>query len=94
MAPWALRWRAVTASPVMGVADNNPAQSFLEIREILCEAKGSHDLGGHGNIIAIFPGYTIDPPPQAIHNKAKLAIIHVYTAAPGYSARIDPRALP
>ncbi len=79
---------------VIGVAHDDTGQALLQILQIGGQAQHRHDLGGHGDIEAVLPGHTLHPSPQAVHNAAQLAVVHIHAPPPGDLLHVDAQGVP
>ncbi len=78
---------------VIGVAHNNAGKTFLKVHDIIAQAENRHNLAGHGDVIAVLAGNTVDPSSQPVNHVAQLPVVHVHTAAPGYALGVNIQAV-
>ena len=74
---------------VPGVGNHQAGQTGLQVVDIGSQAQYSHDLGGNGDVVAVFTGHTIGLAAQAVHHEAELTVVHVHAAAPHHLAGVD-----
>src|SRR5699024_265590 len=74
---------------VVGVGADDPGQTLFQVVQAGGQAEHRHHLAGHGDVKAVFPGGAVGLAPQAVHDKAQLAVVHVHAALPGDAAGVD-----
>ncbi len=73
-----------------GVADDDAAEAFLQLVEVLREAEDGHDLGGHGDVEAGLAADAVGHTAHAHDDLAEGAVVHVHDALPHDAVRVDP----
>ncbi len=73
---------------IIGVAHHDASQALFQVSDGGCQAEDGHDLGGHGDIEAVFPRHPVGLAAQAIHDVPELAVVHIYDPLPGDAAHI------
>ena len=74
---------------IIGVAHHQTGQTLLQVGDVAGQAQYGHDLGGHGDVVAVLTGHAVDAAAQAVGDETQLAVIHVHAAAPGDPAGVD-----
>ena len=89
IAPCAPRSRAVHRLPVARVADDDVAETLLEVMQVGCEAEDRHDLGGDHDVEARLARVAVAGSAQPDHDVAQCAVAHVQHAAPRDPSHVD-----
>ena len=79
---------------VVGAANDDAAQPLLQIQDAGGEAKHRHDLAGHGDLKTVLAGNALNPAAQAVHDVAKLPVVHIHSPLPGDGLGIDAQGIP
>ena len=74
---------------IKGIADNNAAQTFLEVGQGSGEAEDRHDFRGNGDVKPVFSRRAVGFSAHAVDNKAELTVIHIHAALPGDAANVN-----
>ena len=74
---------------VIGVSDQNVAQTLLEVLHIRCKAQDCHNLAGNGNLEAVLTRDTVCFSAQSDVDKAQCAVVHVHAAFEENAALVD-----
>ena len=78
---------------VVGIANNNAAQTLLQIGDGGGQTQNCHDLAGYGDVKAVLPGNTLHPSAQTVHHVAQLAVVHVHAPLPGDALDVDSQGV-
>ena len=74
---------------VIGVSDQNVAQTLLEVLHIRGKAQDCHNLAGNGNLEAVLTRDTVCFSAQSDVDKAQCAVVHVHAAFEQDAALVD-----
>ena len=74
---------------LIGVANDDSAQHFLQLLQIICQAEDCHDFGSNGNLECVLSGYTVYLAAQAGNHISQLSVVQVYTALPCNSSGVN-----
>ncbi len=66
----------------IGIADDDPAQAGLEVRYRSRETEYGHDLGGNGDVVAVFTRHAVLCSAQAVDQESQLPVVHVHATSP------------
>ena len=91
--PFCLQIVSCDRIPVIGVGDDDPGESGLQIHQVGSETQHRHDFTGNRDIKAVFPGNTLGLPAEAVNDVAELTIVHVDSTLPGDLLRINPEGI-
>ena len=71
------------------IGDDDVAEAFLQVVEVLGEAEDRHDFGGDGDVEAGFARVAVGDPAERADDLAQRAVVHVHDAAPDDAAAVD-----
>ena len=74
---------------VARIGDDDVAEPFLEVLEILGEAEDRHHFRGDGDVEAGLARIAVGDAAERADDLAQRAVVHVHDAAPGDAARVD-----
>ena len=77
-----------------GLADDDPAQSLLQLRQRLGQAQNRHHLRGHRDLKARLARIAVRPSAQPCHDVPQSAIIHIQAALVGNRPQVQPQGVP
>ena len=77
----------------IGIADDDPSQSLLEVGDIGGKAQDRHDLAGHGDVKTILTRHTVGLTAQAVNDVTQLTVVHIHAASPDDALGINPEAV-
>ena len=72
-----------------GVGNNDIAEAFLEVVEVLGEAENRHHFRGNGDIEAGLAGIAVGDATKRTNDLAQGTVVHVHDAPPHDAARVD-----
>ena len=75
------------------ISNDNSSKSFFQVRNVLCKAENSHDLGCNGDIVAILSRHAICSSAKTIYYVTKLTVVHIYASSPGDLSRINVQSV-
>ena len=77
----------------VSIADHQTSQSGLQVVDVGGQAQNRHDLGSHGDVVAVLTGGTVDLAAQAVNDEPQLTVVHIDAAAPGDLTGVDAQSV-
>ena len=74
---------------LIGVADDDAAQSRLQIRNVGRQAQDCHNFGSNGNVETVFSGGAVGSSAQTADDVSQLSVVHIDGSSPGDPSGID-----
>ena len=77
----------------VSIADHQTSQSGLQVVDVGGQAQNRHDLGSHGDVVAVLTGGAVDLAAQAVNDEPQLTVVHIDAAAPGDLAGVNAQSI-
>ena len=77
----------------VSIADHQTSQSGLQVVDVGGQAQNRHDLGSHGDVVAVLTGGAVDLAAQAVNDEPQLTVVHIDAAAPGDLTGVDAQSV-
>ena len=78
---------------VIGITDNDPGKSLLEVIDIASQTKDCHDLTGHRDDKMILSDKSVSLAAKTDHDIPQCTVIHIFTSLPHYLFGIDAKLI-
>jgi len=89
--PFTAQLMDIDRIPIKVRANDDTAKTFLQVFNIMGQAKDGHDFGSNSNHEPVFAHKTAGFTAQADNNMTESTVVHIHDAAPGNLTGIDPQ---
>ena len=77
----------------VSIAHHNAGKALFQVGKAGGKAENSHHFACHRDVKAILARRAVHLAAKAVHQKAQLAVVHIYTALPGDAARVNAKGV-